>query len=90
MILTDAGRKRLATILVVQDVSQRRLALAAGWRSHSYLGRLLRGEENTLSPEAAARIAAFLGVGMDTFFVPRVSGAAGQHVRSRETARAAS
>ena len=55
MFLTDAGRKRLATILVVQDVSQRQLATAAGWRSHSYLGRLLRGEENTLSPEAAAR-----------------------------------
>lgn len=85
MLLTDSGRKRLATILVVQDVSQRKLAQAAGWRSHSYLGRLLRGEEKTLSPEAAARIAAYLGVGMDTFFVPRVSGTTGrgaQHART--------
>lgn len=89
MLLTDAGRKRLGTILVVQDVSQRTLAQAAGWRSHSYLGRLLRGEENTLSPEAAARIAAYLGVGMDTFFVPRVSGDTGQTARSGRTGRAA-
>lgn len=89
MLLTDAGRKRLATILVVQEVSQRKLAEAAGWRSHSYLGRLLRGEENTLSPEAAARIAAHLGVGMDTFFVPRVSGDAAQTARHGRTGVAA-
>lgn len=85
MVLTDAGRKRLATILIVQGVSHRQLAEAAGWKAHSYVGRLLRGEENTLSPEAAARIAAHLGVGMDTFFVPRVSGVAGRSARQCRT-----
>src|SRR5690625_7042212 len=37
MILRD--RKRLATIMAVQNVSHRKLAEAAGWRAHSYLGR---------------------------------------------------
>lgn len=89
MLLTTAGRKRLATILIVQEVSQRQLATAAGWGSHSYLGRLLRGEENTLSPEAAARIAAYLGVGMDDLFVPRVSGTAARRAQHSRTERAA-
>lgn len=89
MVLTDAGRKRLATILIVQEVSQRRLAKAAGWRSHSYMTRLMRGEENTLSTDAAARIAAYLGVGMDALFVPRTSGGTAHAARDRRTADAA-
>lgn len=66
-------RKRLATIMVVQGVSHRQLAKAAGWKSHSYLGRLIRGEVNTLDPEAALRISHFLGVGVDDLFLVRVS-----------------
>jgi len=34
----------LKTLMVVRVVSQRRLARAAGYRSHAYLGRVLRGE----------------------------------------------
>lgn len=86
MVLTDAGRKRLATVLVVQDVSQRQLSEAAGWKSHSYLGRLLRGEVNTLDTDAAARIAAYLGVGMDAFFVPRTSTAVARNAARRSAA----
>lgn len=71
MVLID--RKKLAKLLVIQGVSQRELAVAAGWRSHSYLGRLLRGEVTTLEPEPAARIAAYLGVGIDDLFVARLS-----------------
>ncbi len=65
--------KRLRTLLVVQEVSQRRLALAAGYKSHAYMGRILRGEVDTLEPEAALRIARFLGVCVDDLFVPRLS-----------------
>jgi transcriptional regulator with XRE-family HTH domain len=71
MVLTD--RKKLAKIMAIQEVSQRDLAQAAGWRSHSYLGRLLRGEVSTLEPEAAVRIAHFLGVGTDDLFMARSS-----------------
>ena len=65
--------KGLRTLMVVQDVSQRRLASAAGYRSHAYMGRLLRGEVDTLEPEAALRIARFLQVDMGFLFTPRSS-----------------
>lgn len=66
-------RKRLAKLMAIQEVSQRDVAAAAGWRAHSYLGRLLRGEVDTLEPEPALRIANFLGVGVDDLFMPRIS-----------------
>ena len=65
--------KGLRTLMVVQDVSQRRLAVAAGYRSHAYMGRLLRGEVDTLEHEAALRIARFLQVDADFLFAPRPS-----------------
>lgn len=71
MVLND--RKKLAKLMVIQDVSQRELAEAAGWKSHSYLGRLLRGEVNTLDVEPAVRIAMYLGVGTDDLFMSRAS-----------------
>ena len=66
MILRD--RKKLARLMIVQEVSQRELAKAAGWRSHSYLGRLLRGEKNTLDSDPALRIAHKLMVPVDDLF----------------------
>ena len=65
--------KGIRSLMVVQDVSQRRLARAAGYRSHAYMGRLLRGEVDTLEPEAALRIARFLQVEMGFLFMPRPS-----------------
>ena len=66
-------RKKLAKLMVIQGVSQRELARAAGWRSHSYLGRLLRGQANTLELEPAVRIANYLGVGTDDLFLTKMS-----------------
>jgi hypothetical protein len=37
------------------------------------MGRLLRGEADTLEPEAALRIARFLQVELDVLFEPRPS-----------------
>lgn len=74
-------RKRLAKLMLIQGASQRQVAEAAGWRSHSYLGRLLRGEVKTLDPDAALRIAAYFGVGVDDLFVVRVSSSTGQNDR---------
>jgi transcriptional regulator with XRE-family HTH domain len=70
--------KTLRALMVVREVSQRRLASAAGYRSHSYLGRILRGEVDTLEPRAAFRIARYLQVGVDDLFAPAVSTAAAQ------------
>lgn len=77
MQLTD--RKKLAKLMTIQEVSQRQLAEAAGWKSHSYMGRLMRGEVNTLDTDAAARISKFLGVGVDDLFVVRVSSSTAQN-----------
>jgi transcriptional regulator with XRE-family HTH domain len=65
--------KGLRTLMVVHAVSQRRLAHAAGYRSHAYMGRLLRGEVDTLEPTAALRIARFLQVDASFLFAPQPS-----------------
>lgn len=70
--------RRLASIVIVQGVTHRDLATAAGYKSHSYVGRLLRGQVKTLEPEAAIRIAHFLGLPVDDLFVPKVSTPAGR------------
>lgn len=72
-------RKKLAKLMVIQDVSQRELARAAGWKSHSYLGRLLRGQANTLELEPAIRIANYLGVGVDDLFLTKTSSVSPQN-----------
>lgn len=65
-------RKKLARLMIVQDETHRSLSAAAGWKSHSYLGRLLRGEVKTLDTDAALRIAHKLRVPVDDLFVVRV------------------
>ena len=87
MILKD--RKQLAKLMVIQGVSQRQVAEAAQWKSHSYLGRLLRGEVKTLDPDAAIRIACFFGVGVDDLFVARVSSGTDQRDARKVTRNAA-
>jgi transcriptional regulator with XRE-family HTH domain len=86
MQLTAQGRKRLATLMTIQDKSQRDVAQAAGWDSHSYVGRLLRGEVDTLKPKPALRIAHFFGVGVDDLFVTRVSSSNGDSHQSKRPA----
>ena len=60
--------KVLCKLMAIEGVSQRELAAAAGWRSHSYLGRLLRGDARSLQQEPARRIAHRLGVPVDDLF----------------------
>lgn len=76
--------KGLRTLMVVREVSQRRLARAAGYRSHAYMGRILRGEVDTLEPEAALRIARFLQVGVDFLFAPSVSIGTAHHAHQQD------
>lgn len=74
-------RKKLAKLMVIQGVSHRDVAQAAGWRAHSYVGRLLRGEVKNLEIEPAVRIAAFLGVGVDDLFLTRTTRNAGREAQ---------
>lgn len=65
-------RKRLQKLMVIQGVSNRQLAKAAGWKSHSYMNRLVAGAVKTLEVEPACRIAKHLGVGVDDLFLAKV------------------
>lgn len=78
--------KTIAKLMVIQGVSQRTLARKAGYRSHAYMGRILRGEVKTLDPTAAVRIAKFLGVGVDDLFLVRVSSDNGRNGHQRGAA----
>lgn len=68
MILRD--HKKLQRLLVIQEVTHRELAAAAGYRAHSYVSRLARGEVHTVGVDAARRIAQRLKVGVDDLFLP--------------------
>lgn len=81
--------QKLAKLMVIQDVSHRKLAVAAGWKSHSYVSRLLRGEARTLDVEPALRIAAFLGVGVDDLFLTKVTSNPGLESPSNGKSQAA-
>lgn len=78
--------KKIRKLLLIQDATQRELAEAAGWQSHSYVARLLTGEIKTVTPERAARIARFFGVGIDDLFVPRLSTDTGRPVKREDPA----
>lgn len=75
--------KKIKKLMVIKDVSARTLATKVGYQSHAYITRILRGEISTVTPEKAARIAAFLEVGVDDLFVARVSSDTDQNVKGR-------
>lgn len=79
-------RKKLATLMAINDISQRELATIVGWKSHSYLGRILRGDIKSIDPDTAVKIAAVFGVGVDDLFLPRVSTASEQNAHQRGAA----
>lgn len=65
-------REKLARRMKQMGVSQRELARAAGWKSHSYMRRLLNGEARTLTTDPALRIAHYLHLDVDDIFVTQV------------------
>lgn len=75
--------KQIKKLMVIQEVSSRDLAAAVGWKSHSYVTRILRGDITTVTPERAARIARFFGVGQDDLFVARLSTDTSQTAKKR-------
>jgi transcriptional regulator with XRE-family HTH domain len=77
--------KKLRKLMVIQDVSQRELAIAAGYKTHSYLGRLLRGDVKTLNTDPALRIAHYLGVPSDDLFLTKMSTDSGSNVQRKVT-----
>lgn len=68
----------LLALITGKKVSRRKLSEYAGWRSHTYLQRILRGEITTLTTDRAYKIAHYLGVPVEVLFLPRVSSDAAQ------------
>lgn len=65
-------RELLIELMEERGISQRKLAKKAGWASHTYLQRLLRGEVKTLNTDPALRIAHYLAVPVHRLFFTRV------------------
>ena len=79
-------RTLLKALMEQRGFTTRELSALAGWKSHTYLQRLLRGERSTLKTEPAARIAVALEVPFDLLFVTRVSNGVDRNVRDRSAA----
>lgn len=78
-------RKRLATLMVIQEISIRQMAIAAGWKSHTYLQRLLSGTAKTLKTDPAILIAHTLGVPIEDLFVTQTDAITVHHGRPVRT-----
>lgn len=82
MILRDA--RKLRRLMISEGVSHRELASAAGYKAHSYISRLARGEVNSLDDVAALRIAHRLRVAVDVLFLPDTSSNSGRDGHNSE------
>lgn len=76
----------LKELMEEQGVSGRELSRFAGWKSHTYLQRILRGQETTLKTDPAIRIAYRLGTPVHRLFRTRVSGESAQSDRKERAA----
>lgn len=71
MVLKD--RKMLGRLIALQSWSIRGLAKASGFRSHSYLNRLVLGTVTTCRAERAVALCANLQVPLDSLFLTKMS-----------------
>lgn len=79
-------RSLMASLMEAQSKSARHIARTAGYKSHTYVQRLLKGMEKNVNPIPAARIAHDLGVPFDLLFRTRVSGDRARTEQERKTA----
>lgn len=77
---------QISRLMVRKGVSSRQLAEAAGWKSHTYLLRILNGKIKSVQPDPARKIAEHLGVDPDRIFLTEVTGQAVQNDRSGRVA----
>jgi transcriptional regulator with XRE-family HTH domain len=83
MLVKDADLLR--RLLDTKGLTARQVTRSMGWKSHSYLNRILAGQVRTVTPDAAVKIAYLLQVPVDLIFVARVSGDA-RHSEGRKSA----
>jgi hypothetical protein len=80
MLMDDKGRKRLGTLMLIQEKSHRQVAKAAGWDSHAMVGHLLKGRKHGVSSDSALALARYFGVPVHELFVTKLSDDTGQKV----------
>lgn len=81
-------RELLVDLMEERGISARQLSIKAGWASHTYLQRLIKGEEKTLKTDPALRIAHALGIPVHRLFFTRVDTNA-EPVKQKSRSRAA-
>lgn len=69
MQVKDAGL--IKRVMESKRISNRSLARQMGWRSHSYINRIISGQERSVTPDTAIKVAHLLGVPVDLFFETR-------------------
>lgn len=74
--------KKLKLLMELNGLSTRDLAEIAGYKSHTHIARVLRGQYKTLPPERALRIVAHFKQGVDDLFFVRTSSDTGDIDRS--------
>lgn len=91
MRLHKQGRKRLAKLLLIQDVTHREVAEAIGWKSHGMIGHLLAGRRTGVEPVHAIALCKFLGVDLSDLFLTEMPSVTRQasHRKSGATGEAA-
>ena len=80
--------KFLQTLVKSHGMTHRDVAKVAGYSSHSYVGRLMRGQVKRVEPTPAARIARRFEVDVDDLFVRTAARNAGRTNQSRRRAAA--
>lgn len=73
----------LQALATRQGLNHRQIAAGLGWASHSYVSRILRGDQRTISPEAAVKLAAMLDAPVADLFLPTDSSKTGSNVRGK-------
>lgn len=78
MKLHREGRKRLAKLLLIQEISHRQFAEMLGWRSHGMVGHLVAGRRTGVETESAIKMAKILGVDVGDLFLTEIPANRGQ------------
>ena len=61
--------KGLKSAMRRKNLSNRELARLIGWKSHSYMNKIVKGEVDTMKTDSALRMAFVLDMGVDDLFL---------------------
>lgn len=79
--------KGLKSAMRRKNLSNRELARLIGWKSHSYMNKIVNGEVDTMKTDSALRLAFVLDMGVDDLFV--IEGSMNSVPESSETRQTA-